>query len=128
MGGHIPLMITSVISTLPHVRSGRLKMIALTSAKRSPAMPEAPIVAETVSGYEATLWYGILAPARTPDAIVKRMNAELATALKNPDLVEKLSAQGVEPHHSSPEQFGALIRSDLAKWSKVIKAMGLKAD
>jgi tripartite-type tricarboxylate transporter receptor subunit TctC len=128
MGGHIPLMITSVISTLPHVRSGRLKMIALTSAKRSPAMPEAPIVAETVSGYEATLWYGILAPARTPDAIVKRMNAELATALKNPDLVEKLSAQGVEPHHSSPEQFAALIRSDLAKWSKVIKAMGLKAD
>jgi tripartite-type tricarboxylate transporter receptor subunit TctC len=128
MGGHIPLMFTSVISTLPHVRSGRLKLLALTSAKRSPAMPNAPVVAETVPGYEAIIWYGILAAAHTPDAIVKRMNSELGAVLKNPDVVEKLSAQGVDPHPTSPEQFAALIRSDLAKWAKVIKAMGIKAE
>jgi tripartite-type tricarboxylate transporter receptor subunit TctC len=129
IGGHIPLMISSMISTLPHVRSGKLKVIALTTAKRSQAIPEVPTIAESgVPGYDATLWYGMLAPPRTPDNIVKRMNAELATALKNADLVQKLSTQAVEPHHTSPEQFAALIRAELAKWSKVIRTSGVKAD
>jgi tripartite-type tricarboxylate transporter receptor subunit TctC len=122
-------MVSSMIATLPHVRSGKLKIIALTTAKRSQAIPEVPTIAESgVPGYEATLWYGILAPARTPEAIIKRMNAELTTALKNPDMVEKLSTQAVEPHPTSPEQFAALIRSELAKWSKVISASGMKSD
>jgi tripartite-type tricarboxylate transporter receptor subunit TctC len=129
IGGHIPLMISSMISTLPHVRSGKLKVIALTTAKRSQAIPEVPTIAESgVPGYDATLWYGMLAPPRTPDNIVKRMNAELATALKNADLVQKLSTQAVEPHHTSPEQFASLIRAELAKWSKVIRTSGVKAD
>jgi tripartite-type tricarboxylate transporter receptor subunit TctC len=129
VGGHIPLMISSMLATLPHVRSGKLKIIALTTAKRAEAIPEVPTIAESgVPGYDAALWYGILAPARTPDAIIKRMNAELGTALRNPDVVEKLSTQAVEPHHTAPEQFAALIRSDLEKWSKVIRASGVKAD
>jgi tripartite-type tricarboxylate transporter receptor subunit TctC len=129
VGGHIPLMISSMIATLPQVRSGRLKIIALTTAKRARALPEVPTIAESgVPGYDATLWYGILAPARTPDALIKRMNAELGTALKSPDVVEKLSSQAVEPHHTSPEQFAALIRNELGKWDKVIKASGVKAD
>ncbi|MDB5866095.1 MAG: Tricarboxylate transport protein TctC, partial [Betaproteobacteria bacterium] len=128
IGGHIPLMMSSMIATLPHVRSGKLKIVALTTAKRSQALPGVPTIAETVPGYDATLWYGILAPARTPDVLIRRMNAELATALKNPEVVEKLSTQAVEPHHTSPEQFAALIRNELAKWTKVITASGVKAD
>jgi tripartite-type tricarboxylate transporter receptor subunit TctC len=129
VGGHIPLMISSMISTLPQVRSGKLKIIALTTAKRSQALPGVPTIAESgVPGYDATLWYGILAPARTPEAIVKRMNAELGAALKAPDVVDKLSSQAVEPHHTSPEDFGVLIRSELGKWSKVIRASGVKTD
>jgi tripartite-type tricarboxylate transporter receptor subunit TctC len=128
IGGHIPLMISSMISTLPHVRTGKLKIIALTTAKRSQAIPEVPTISETVPGYDATLWYGILAPLRTPEAIIKRLNAELGTALKSPDIVEKLSTQAVEPHHTSPEQFAALIRTELAKWSKVISTSGVKSD
>jgi tripartite-type tricarboxylate transporter receptor subunit TctC len=127
VGGHIPLMFSSMISTLPLVRNGKLKIIALTTAKRSKALPNVPTIAESVPGYDATLWYGILAPAHTPEAIVKRMNAELGTALRNPGVVEKLSAQAVEPHHTSPEQFAALIRSELGKWEKVIRTSGVKA-
>jgi tripartite-type tricarboxylate transporter receptor subunit TctC len=129
VGGHIPLMVSSMISTLPHVRAGKLKIIALTTAKRSQAIPEVPTIAESgVPGYDATLWYGILAPARTPEPIVKRMNAELGATLKDAGIVEKLSTQAVEPHHTSPEQFTALIRNELAKWSKLIRASGVKAD
>jgi tripartite-type tricarboxylate transporter receptor subunit TctC len=129
VGGHIPLMISSMLATLPHVRAGKLRIIALTTARRSQALPEVPTIAESgVPGYDATLWYGILAPARTPDAIIKRMNGELGTALRNPDVVEKLSSQAVEPHHTSPEQFAALVRTELAKWSKVIRASGVKSD
>ena len=129
IGGHIPLMISSMISTLPHVRSGKLRIIALTTGKRSQAIPEVPTIAESgVPGYDATLWYGVLAPARTPDAIIKRMSAELAATLRNPEVAEKLSTQAVEPYHTSPEQFAALIRTELEKWSKVIRASGVKAD
>lgn len=129
MGGHIPLMVSSMISTLPQVRNGRLKIIALTTAHRAKALPDVPTIAESgVPGYDCTLWYGILAPARTPEAIVRRMNAELGTALKSPDVVEKLSTQAVEPHHTSPEQFAALIRNELGKWDKVIRTSGVKLD
>jgi tripartite-type tricarboxylate transporter receptor subunit TctC len=129
IGGHIPLMISSMIATLPHVRSGKLKIIALTTAKRSQAIPQVPTISESgVPGYDATLWYGILAPGRTPEPLVKRMNTELGTVLRTPDIVEKLSTQAVEPHHTSPEQFAALIRSEHAKWTKVISTSGVKSD
>jgi tripartite-type tricarboxylate transporter receptor subunit TctC len=129
MGGHIPLMMSSMLATLPQVRAGKLRIIALTSAQRVRAIPEVPTIAEAgVPGYEATLWYGLVAPARTPDAILKRLNTELATALKNPDVIEKLSMQAVEPFHSSPEQFGTLIRTEFEKWAKVIKSGGIKTD
>jgi tripartite-type tricarboxylate transporter receptor subunit TctC len=129
VGGHIPLMVSSMISTLPQVRSGKLKIIALTTAQRAKALPDVPTIAESgVPGYEATLWYGILAPARTPETLIKRMNAELGTALRSPDVVEKLSTQAVEPHHTSPEQFAALIKNELGKWDKVIRTSGVKPD
>ena len=129
MGGHIPLMMSSMLATLPQVRAGRLRAIAITSGQRAKTIPEVPTIAEAgVPGYETTLWYGIIAPARTPEPIVKRLNSELATTLRNPDVIEKLSTQAVEPFHTSPEQFGTLIRTELEKWAKVIKAGAIKID
>ena len=129
LGGHIPLMMSSMLGTLPHVRAGRLRIIAITTAQRAKAIPEVPTIAEAgVPGYEATLWYGFVAPARTPEAILRRLNTELATALKHPDVIEKLSTQAVEPFHTSPEQFGTLIRTEYDKWARVIKAGGIKTD
>jgi len=129
MGGHIPLMMSSMLGTLPHVQAGRLRVLAITAAQRNKAIPNVPTIAEAgVPGYEATLWYGFVAPARTPDGILKRLNTELGTALKNPDVVEKLSTQAVDPFHTSPEQFGKLIRIEFDKWAKVIKAGGIKPD
>jgi tripartite-type tricarboxylate transporter receptor subunit TctC len=128
MGGHIPLMMSSMLATLPQVRAGRLRIIAITTAKRSRAIPEVPTIGESgVPGYEATLWYGFLAPARTPDAIVKRLNAELGVVMKDSEVVQKLEAEAVEAHYTSPEAFGALIKSEVIKWAKVINAAGVKA-
>ena len=118
VGGHIPLMMSSMISTLPQVRSGKLKIIAITTAKRAKALPDVPTIAESgVPGYDATLWYGILAPARTPDALIRRMNAELATALKAPDVVG-----------NTPQEFGAFIRGEMQKWAKAVKESGAKVE
>ena len=129
MGGHIPLTMSSMLTTLPQVRAGKLRIIAITSAQRVKAIPDVPTVAESgVPGYEMTLWYGFIAPARTPDAILKRVNSELAVALKHPDVIEKLSSQAVEPSPTSPEQFGKLIRTELEKWTKVIRATGIKLE
>lgn len=129
MGGQIPLMMSSMISTLPHVRAGKLRIVAITTAQRSHAIPEVPTIAESgVPGYEATLWYGFLAPARTPGAIVKRLNSELGVVMSNASGVEKLSAEAVEAYHTSPEQFAALIRTEVTKWAKVITATHVKAD
>ena len=128
MGGHIPLMMSSMLATLPQVRAGKLRIIAITTAKRSRAIPEVPTIGESgVPGYEATLWYGFLAPARTPDAIVKRLSAELGVVMKNSDVVQKLEAEAVEAHYTSPEEFSALIKGEVTKWAKVIKAAGIKA-
>jgi tripartite-type tricarboxylate transporter receptor subunit TctC len=114
---------------VPQVRAGKLRSIGVTTKERSRVVPEVPTFSESgVPGYETTQWYGILAPARTPDAIVKRMNSELAAALKNPEVVEKLSTQGVEPFHTSPEQFAAFIQAEVVKWAKVIKASDVKND
>jgi tripartite-type tricarboxylate transporter receptor subunit TctC len=129
MGGHIPLMMASMLPALPLARAGKLRIIAVTSAQRAKAIPEAPTIAESgVPGYETTLWYGLIAPARTPDAILRRFNSELGTALKSADVVEKLSAQAVDPFHTTPEQFGRLIGAELDKWAKVIKAGGIRLE
>lgn len=128
MGGHIPLMMSSMLSTLPQVRAGKLRIIAITTAKRSRAIPEVPTIGESgVPGYEATLWYGFLAPARTPDAIVKRLSVELGVVMKSSDVVQKLEAEAVEAHYTSPEEFSALIKREVTKWAKVINAAGIKA-
>jgi tripartite-type tricarboxylate transporter receptor subunit TctC len=129
VGGQVNLMFDNMPSSLPHVKSGRLRAIAVTSAKRSPAAPDLPTIAESgVPGYEAVAWFGVLAPAGTPPAIVKKLNAEIIKVLKSPDVAERLSSQGAEPVSNTPEQFSAYIKSEMAKWAKVIKASGAQVD
>ncbi len=128
-GGHIPLVMTSILAALPHTKSGRLRIIGLTSAKRSDALPDIPTISEAgVRGYEAVLWYGMLARANTPETIVKRINSELGVVLKNNQVTQLLTAQAVEPHHSSSEQFSALIKGELQKWSKLIRKSGVQLE
>jgi tripartite-type tricarboxylate transporter receptor subunit TctC len=128
LAGRVPLMSSTMPPALPHIKSGKVRAIAVTSAKRSPVVPEVPTVAESgVPGYEAIAWQGLVAPAGTPNAVISRINAEFVKALKQPDINAKLNDQGFETVASTPEWFAQYIRSEIAKWSKVIKAAGIKS-
>jgi tripartite-type tricarboxylate transporter receptor subunit TctC len=110
----------------PHMQSGRLKVLAITAGKRSPAVPELPTIAEAgVPGYEVDQWYGIITSSKVPAPIVKKLNAAIVEALKSPDVVKRLTADGSTPVGSSPEQFNAHIKSEIAKWRKLVKEAGL---
>jgi tripartite-type tricarboxylate transporter receptor subunit TctC len=111
------------------VKSGRLRGIAVTTARRSPATPELPTVAETgVAGYEAGSWYGLSAPAGTPKDIVARLNTESVKLLKLPDVKDRLDGAGFEVVTSTPEEYAVFMRNEIAKWGKIVKATGLRAD
>ena len=129
MGGQVQLMFATTVSALPHVRAGKLRAIAVTSPKRSPSAPDVPTIAESgVPGYDHTPWNGFLAPAKTPRAIVARLNEETARILHTPDTKAIFMNEGAEPVGNKPEEFGAIIKSEIAKWGKVIQAAGIKAD
>jgi tripartite-type tricarboxylate transporter receptor subunit TctC len=129
IGGQVSLMFDQILTALPHVQSGRLRGLAVTTANRSPAAPQIPTIAEAgVPGYAVTTWHGLLAPAGTPREIVSRLNSEAAKALQNPDIRERFASQGVDPVASTPEQFAAMMQSELDKWRKVIAASGTKID
>ncbi len=128
-GGQLPLAIVDVASAIAMVKAGRLKAIAVTSAKRISAAPQVPTVAEAgLPGYEATGWFGVVMPAATPAAIVGRMNAELAATLKSAEVRDRVIAAGAEPAPGSPAEFAALIRSEIDKWAQVIKLSGARID
>jgi tripartite-type tricarboxylate transporter receptor subunit TctC len=129
LGGHIQLMYSGFSSTLPHIKSGKLRAIAQTGEKRSPALPDVPTIAESgFPKFEATAWYGVHAPARTPKPIVNRLNAEFVKALKLPDVRERLTSLGFEISGSTPEFYGNYIKSEIKKWAKVVKASGAKPE
>jgi tripartite-type tricarboxylate transporter receptor subunit TctC len=129
LGGHIQLMFSGFSSTLPHIKSGKLRALAQTGEKRSPALPDVPTIAESgFPKFEATAWYGVHAPAKTPKPIVNRLNAELVKALKLPDVSERLSSLGFEIAATTPEHYGNYIRSEIKKWAKVVKASGAKPE
>jgi tripartite-type tricarboxylate transporter receptor subunit TctC len=114
---------------LPHVRNGKLKALAVTTAKRSAAVPELPTVAESgIPGYEATAWFGLLAPAGTPPAIIARLNAATVKIIQLREMQERLGAEGTEAVGNTPEQFAQIIRTDIAKWAKVVKASGARPE
>jgi tripartite-type tricarboxylate transporter receptor subunit TctC len=128
LGGHIKVMISGMSSTLAHVRSGKLVAIAVTSAKRSPSAPEVPTIGETFPGVEASAWYGVLAPAGTPKAVVARLNADIHKSLQDPAVEKRLANVGFEITYGTPEQFAAYIKSEIKKWAKVVKASGAKPE
>ena len=129
MGGQVSFSFASMPSALPHVRSGRLRAIAVSAGKRSPAIPELPTVAESgLPGFASEDWQGILAPAKTPPEIVARLNGELQRVLGLPELKEKLIAAGFEARTSTPEWFGDFMKAETMKWAKVVKEAGIKAE
>jgi tripartite-type tricarboxylate transporter receptor subunit TctC len=129
IAGQVQLMLESTNSITPFVKSGRVRALAVTSAKRTPALPDVPTVAEAgVPGYEATTWTGIVGPRGLSKPIVARLNAELARAVASPAFREKALAIGSEPVSSTPEQFAAFIRSEHAKWGEVIRRSGARID
>jgi tripartite-type tricarboxylate transporter receptor subunit TctC len=129
VSGQLDLAVVDVASAINQVKAGRLKAIAVTSAKRVSVAPDVPTVAEAgLAGYEATGWFGVVMPAGTPAEIIGRMNSELVTALKRQDIRERVIAAGAEPSPSTPAEFGALIRDEIAKWAEVVKISGAKPD
>lgn len=122
MNGQLSFTFASALGVMPHVRSGRLRAIAVTSAKRSPALPELPTVAESgVPGYEFILWYGLIGPAGIPDGIVRRLNAEIGKVLEDPEVRKRLASQGVNAEPSTPQAFADLIAAELKRYAKVVK-------
>ena len=129
ISGQVQMMAGDLSSLIPHVKSNRMRALAVTGAKRSHLLPQVPTVAESgVAGYEASGWFGVLVPAATPPAVVERLNASIVKGLAMPDARERLSAFGGEAGGSTPEQFAAHIRGEAAKWGKLIKSLGLKSD
>lgn len=128
MAGRIHMMFANAGSGFPHVRSGRLRALAVTSAQRSDIAPDVPTVAETLPGYEAGTWLGILAPAATPKATIAQLNAEVLRVLALPEVKDKLKAQGFALAQDTPEEFSQFIRAEHAKWGKLIKDANIKPD
>jgi tripartite-type tricarboxylate transporter receptor subunit TctC len=129
VGGQIDIMFDNMPSAIQHVRNGRLRAIAVTTAKRSPELPDVPTIAEAgVPGYEATSWFGMFAPAATSAPVVAKLNAALVKVLADADVKKKLAEQGAEPYSEKPEQFAEFIRKESAKWSQVVKAAGATVD
>ncbi|RZL43138.1 MAG: tripartite tricarboxylate transporter substrate binding protein [Variovorax sp.] len=129
IGGQTAIMFDNMPSVMPHVKAGKLRAMAVTTARRSPALPDVPTIAESgVPGYDTSSWFGLLAPTGTPPEVVAKLNAAILKALADPDVKTKLAEQGAEPHPEKPEQFAAFIGSETAKWGKVVKESGASVD
>ena len=129
VGGQVNLIFATTASAIPHLKSGRIKGIAVTTAKRSALLPDLPTVSEAgLEGFDANNWYGLVVPAKTPRAIIDQLNAEVSKVLAMPDVKTTLFNQGLDPAPGTPEQFGAYIKSERAKWAKVIKESGAKPE
>jgi tripartite-type tricarboxylate transporter receptor subunit TctC len=126
ISGEVDLTYENSLIIVPHIQSGKVRALGVTSAKRSKLLPELPSIAETLPGFGASGWYGLLAPAGTPKNVLARLNSEAVRALRSPDVAGKLSSQGAEPAPGSPEEFATFIRGEIEKWAKVVKAAGMK--
>ena len=129
IAGRVSPGFATILSVAPHTETGRLRALAVSTPRRSPALPDLPTVAEAgVPGYEFTGWWGVVVPARTPPAVVSKLNAELAKILALPEVRERLTREGADPAHTTPDAFAAYMRTEVTKWSKVIKDANIRTD
>ena len=129
MAGHLHVAIPSITSSLAHIRAGKIKALGLTSARRSPQLPDVPTIAESgVPGYQAVIWNGVLAPAGTPKPILERLAREVTATVRSPEAIARNAALGAEPIGSTPEEFARFLRSEIEQYARVIKAGGMKAE
>ena len=129
VSGHVAVTVASMLGTMPQVRSGRLRALGVTSARRVPAAPDIPTIAEAgVPGYESLQWYGLVAPAGTAKEIIARVHKEAVAVLRIPEILTRLANDGAEVIASTPEEFGAYLRAETEKWAKVAKAAGIKPE
>ena len=130
MAGNVDIMFDNLPSSISFIRAGRLKALAVTSAKRSAALPDLPTVAEAANlpGYEVTSWFGVVGPANMPADILSKDSAVIMAAINSPSVKEKYLAMGAQPVGSTPAQFGAFIKNEITKWTKVVKDSGAKVD
>lgn len=128
IAGRISILFSSTVSSLPHVKTGKVRPLAITSPKRVQALPDTPTVSEYYPGFESSSWFTLLAPAKTPRPISDRLFRETRSALNSPDLNQTLISQGAEPGGNAPAEFGSYFRSEIKKWSAVVRAGGVKLD
>jgi tripartite-type tricarboxylate transporter receptor subunit TctC len=129
VGGQVQLLFTSTGAAMPHIKSGRLKALGVTTAKRTPALPDVPTIAEAgLPGFQVDGWYALLAPGKTPKPIIERLYRDTAAVLKSPDIVNRIQAVGLEPAGISPQEFSSYIRAELKKWGKLIREAGIKPE
>lgn len=129
IAGQIQMLYSTLLQAQTHLKSGKLRALGVTTARRSPAAPELPTMQEAgIAGYEVAGWYGVVVPAKVPDPIIAKLSKEIANILRQPETKNRLSADGSEPVGSTPEQFGAHIRSEVAKWGKLTREIGIRID
>ena len=128
LGGRVAMLFTTTISAAPHIKAGKLRAVALTSARRQAGMPDVPTVGETLPGYRAEAFQGMVAPAGVPQAIVNKVSAEVARIVRLQDVAQRFQLDGAEPVGSTPKEFAAFLKAEMQKWSKVIKDAGIKAE
>jgi tripartite-type tricarboxylate transporter receptor subunit TctC len=129
MSGQVTMTFGTSLSVVPHVRAGRLRALATTGARRSPALPDLTTVAEAgVPGYEASIWYGFVAPARLPPDILNRLHSAIVAVLQLPETRERFASQGLDVLHNTPDEFAKLLVVDVARWAKVVERAGVQAE
>lgn len=128
LANQVPLIFGGITASIQLTKSGKVKALGVTGPRRAKALPDVPAIAETLPGFDITAWYGFMAPAGTPREIVKKIHDDAVTVIRRPDFVERLDKDGIEPVANTPEEFGAEIKTDLARWGKIVKAAGAKLD
>lgn len=128
LGGHVSLTFDSLVQSLPYIKGGKLRALAMLGKSRSQLLPEVPTIGETVAGYELTNWFGLVAPAGTPREIIARLHDDWTKVLLNPEVRAKLTGMGADVVGNTPEQFGAFMRSESAKWAKLVKEANIRAE
>jgi tripartite-type tricarboxylate transporter receptor subunit TctC len=128
IAGHVQVFVQSVVQGAPPIKDGRVRALAVLGTKRTQILPEVPVMAETLPGYEAGNWYGLVVPAKTPAAVQKRIHGEIVKVLRTPDIENRIVAQGAQPLTSTPPEFAAFVQSESAKWARIIKSANIRAE